>query len=1030
LTITLHRRPRVATTRQTTRPFATLMAIATTLLMATASTLHAQTSRVTGTVLGEAGQPLASAQVTIPSTAIGAITNAQGKYTITGVAPGRYTVRAQRIGYSPVTQQVTVTSGADAVADFQLPVLPASLAAVVSVGYTTEQRRDISGAVSSVSGTEIQDQKVATVEQAVEGRVPGVQVSASGEPGRPAQIIVRGQNGFGSPAPLYVVDGMYLTENPNLNPDDIESIEVLKDASAAAQYGAQASNGVVVIRTRRGHAGNNEVQLRTYYGFQEVPKRLDMMNAQQWQALNLMAYQNAGIAPPSGITTPATVNTNWQDAVFQRGAIQNYNLQMSGGSPNANYLVSGGMLDQKGTIITTDFRRYSFRVNSDARAGRFSLGENLALSQGNQQGLNGYPLIDVVRMVPTIPVFDPTNAGGYGYGSTANPTYGTNPVGELQAQTNKYRSNQVIGTGYGELEIFHNLRYRLNLGLNYNDSSTTNWRSIDQLRYLTPNPYATLADARANGTSLLWENLLNYENGFGNGAHRINAVVGTTSQRVDYNRLFAFRQGFTDETLRQIDAGSTAGASNSGFDVPFRTNAVLGRLNYALFDRYLFSLSGRRDCSSRFSPGNRCGSFGAGSIGWVVSDEGFYNGIPLVNHATFLKLRASTGVLGDQNIGDFAYVAPIGSNQNYIFNGTTVSGAVQQALANPNLRWQSNRSTDVGLDLGVLGNALTLTADYYNNTASNLLVAAPIPPSLGSSANPVINAGQVRNAGVELGANHHLQRGKLTFNTALNLTSTRNRVLSLGNGGQPIFAGISGVSRTAVGYPIGEFYVKHVAGIFQSTADVANYKGPNGQPIQGGAQPGDIKYADLNGDGVIDDKDRYNAGNGIPKLTGGLFFDTRYGPFDAGINFRGSYGYKIFNVVKWWTERMDDLNNSRAGLSPWTPTNPSATTPRAVYGAAGAANGDVVSDRWIEKGDYTRLQNVIVGYTLPQRLSQRFYTGTTRLYLNIQNAYTWTKYSNWDPEILGFGDPLARGIDDGFIYPNPRTFTLGIDVHL
>jgi len=359
-----------------------------------------------------------------------------------------------------------------------------------------------------------------------------------------------------------------------------------------------------------------------------------------------------------------------------------------------------------------------------------------------------------------------------------------------------------------------------------------------------------------------------------------------------------------------------------------------------------------------------------------------------------------------------------------------VSGAVQQALANPNLRWQSNRSTDVGLDLGVLGNALTLTADYYNNTASNLLVAAPIPPSLGSSANPVINAGQVRNAGVELGANHHLQRGKLTFNTALNLTSTRNRVLSLGNGGQPIFAGISGVSRTAVGYPIGEFYVKHVAGIFQSTADVANYKGPNGQPIQGGAQPGDIKYADLNGDGVIDDKDRYNAGNGIPKLTGGLFFDTRYGPFDAGINFRGSYGYKIFNVVKWWTERMDDLNNSRAGLSPWTPTNPSATTPRAVYGAAGAANGDVVSDRWIEKGDYTRLQNVIVGYTLPQRLSQRFYTGTTRLYLNIQNAYTWTKYSNWDPEILGFGDPLARGIDDGFIYPNPRTFTLGIDVRL
>ena len=1029
--ISLRRRPTVDSVGRLA--LAKTLAIVTA-LVAAAATLEAQgNGRITGTVLGEAGQPLATAQVTIPSTTMGAVTNDQGKYTIAGVAPGSYVVRAQRIGYSPVSQRVTVASGADGVADFQLPVLPANLAAVVTVGYTTEQRRDISGAVSSVTGTDIRDQKVATVEQAVAGRIPGVVVASSGEPGRPAQIIVRGQNGFGSPAPLYVVDGMYLAENPNLNPDDIESIEILKDASAAAQYGAQASNGVIVIKTRRGRAGNNEVQLRTYYGYQDVPKRLNMMNATQWKALNLMAYQNAGFQPqdiPAGITSSTTVNTNWQDAVFQRGAIQDYNLQMSGGSATADYLVSGGVLDQKGTIITTTFRRYSFRVNSDARSGRFSLGENLALSQGNQQGLNGYPLIDVVRMVPTIPVFDPSNAGGYGYGSTANPTYGTNPVGELQAQTNKYRSNQAIGTAFGEVEILRNLRYRLNLGLNYNDSSATNWRSIDQLRYLTPNPYATLADARADGTSLLYENLLNFEDIYGTGAHRVTAVVGTTSQRVDYNPLFAFRQGFSDETLRQIDAGSTSGASNGGFSVPFRSNAVLGRVNYALLDRYLFSVSGRRDCSSRFSPGNRCGNFGAGSIGWVASDEHFFKSIPFVSRASFVKLRASTGVLGDQNIGDFAYVAPIGSNVNYIFNGTTASGAIQQALANPNLRWQSNRSTDIGLDLGLLGSALTVTADYYNNTSDHLLVSAPIPPSLGSSVNPVINAGKVRNAGFELGANDHLERGKLQFNTSVNVTSTRNKVLSLGNGGQPIFAGISGVSRSAVGSPIGEFYVKHVTGIFQSAADVANYKGSNGQPIQPGAQPGDIKYADLNGDGTINEKDRYNAGNGIPKLTGGLFFDARYGAFDAGINFRGSYGYKIFNVVKWWTERMDDLNNSRSGLQPWTTQNPSTTTPRAVFGAAGAANGDVVSDRWIEKGDYTRLQNLILGYTLPQRLSQRFYTGSTRVYLNMQNLYTWTKYSNWDPEILGFGDPLARGIDDGFIYPNPRTITVGLDLRM
>src|SRR5947207_3718692 len=767
--------------------------------------------------------PVPAARVLVGGTSLGTLTDDKGEYRLE-LPPGARLLVFRAIGYK--TLEVAIAGRA--VIDVSLEAGPLTLQEVVVMGYTSQQRRDVSDASAGVTGDQVREAEVATVEEALRGRVAGVEISASGEPGRPAQVIIRGQNFLTGPAPLYVVDGMYLAENPNLNPDDIESIEILKDASAAAQYGAQASNGVIVIKTRRGRAGHNQVQLRTYYGYLDVPKRLNMMNATQWKALNLMAYQNAGFQPqdiPAGITSSTTVNTDWQDAVFQRGAIQDYNLQMSGGSPTADYLVSGGVLDQKGTIITTTFRRYSFRVNSDARSGRFSLGENLALSQGNQQGLNGYPLIDVVRMVPTIPVFDPSNAGGYGYGSTANPTYGTNPVGELQAQTNKYRSNQAIGTAFGEVEILRNLRYRLNLGLNYNDSSATNWRSIDQLRYLTPNPYATLADARADGTSLLYENLLNFEDIYGTGAHRVTAVVGTTSQRVDYNRLFAFRQGFSDETLRQIDAGSTSGASNGGFSVPFRSNAVLGRVNYALLDRYLFSVSGRRDCSSRFSPGNRCGNFGAGSIGWVASDEHFFKSIPFVSRASFVKLRASTGVLGDQNIGDFAYVAPIGSNVNYIFNGTTASGAIQQALANPNLRWQSNRSTDIGLDLGLLGSALTVTADYYNNTSDHLLVSAPIPPSLGSSVNPVINAGKVRNAGFELGANDHLERGKLQFNTSVNVTSTRNKVLSLGNGGQPIFAGISGVSRSAVGSPIGEFYVKHVTGIFQSAADVANYKG-------------------------------------------------------------------------------------------------------------------------------------------------------------------------------------------------------------
>lgn len=986
---------------------------------------------IVGTISGDAGQPVSGVQVFLAGRGMGTTTDASGRFALRGVPPGTYQLRAQRIGFSPRSMQVTVRANQTVTADLALTQLATTLTTQVVVGYTTQQRRDVSDAVSSVRGDEIADQKVATVEEALRGRVPGVQIAASGEPGRPAQIIIRGQNGFGNPSPLYVVDGMYMSENPNLNPDDIESIDVLKDASAAAQYGAQASNGVIVIRTKHGRPGDTEVQLHTYYGYQQVPKRIDMMNATQWASLTQQAYQNAGLTPPAGATSPPTTSTDWQSAVFQTGAIQDHNLQVSGGTAAANYLMSAGFLDQKGTIITTDFRRYSLRLNSAANHGRLTLGENLAVARGVLQGLNGYPLIDVVRMLPTIPVTDPNNPGGWGYGSPANPTYGTNPVGALEAQSNKYRSNQVLGTAFGDVGLLGSLHYRLNLGLNYNDSSINNWRSIDQLRYLTPLPYATLTNTTANVTSLLVENLLNFDNTYRGGADHITAVVGATSQRNDFSRLSAFRQGFTNENLQQINAGSSSGSSNSGFSVPFRTNSFLARATYALLDRYLLTGSARHDCSSRFSPGNRCGNFGAGSVGWVASEEGFFKSLPLLNRADFLKLRASTGVLGDQNIGDFAFIAPIASNINYIFNGTVVGGAIQQALANPNLRWQGNRSSNLGFDLAVLGNTLNITADYYKNTSSQLLVSAPIPPDLGSSANPIVNAGSVRNAGMEFGIAHHLDRGDFQFNTTLNLTTTRNRVLSLGNGGQPLFAGIAGVARTAVGSPIGEFYVKHVAGIFQNQAEIDNYKNSKGVVIQPNAKPGDIKYADLNGDGIINDGDRYNAGNGIPKLQGGLFLNMRKGPLDVGVNLRGSYGYKIYNVVRYWTDRMDDLNNSRVGLNPWTPTNASSTTPRAVFGAAGAANADPVSDRWLENGNFTRIQNIVIGYALPQMIAERVGASTaSRVYLNIQNLHTFTSYSNWDPEILGFGDPLARGIDDGFIYPNPRTVTIGLDLRL
>ncbi|GJG87203.1 SusC/RagA family TonB-linked outer membrane protein [Gemmatimonadetes bacterium T265] len=1006
--------------------------------------------RVAGTVLGTGGQPVSDVQVVVTTAGgarVGAVTNAQGRYNVGGVPAGTAAVRTQRIGFQPRTETVQVAAGQVTTLDFQLATSAAILSEVrVQVGYTNESRRQVTGAVSTVTGNEVQDQKVATIEESIRGRVPGVQVAAGGQPGRPADITIRGPSSLTNTSPLYVVDGMYVgNQNPNINPDDIATFQVLKDASAAAQYGSQASSGVIVITTRRGQAGQNQFGANAYYGFQSIPKTMPMAGAAEFQRVFQTAYRAAGVADsliPSGVLNATGVNTDWQSAVMRNGAIQNYNAQASGGTPTASYLISGSVLNQDGTIINTNFRRASLRVNSDATRGRIHVGENIAVSQARQQNFpNGIfggtelPLIDVVQLPPTIPVRDPNNPDGYGYGSVATPNYGTNPVAAAESNYNTYRSNSAIGSAFAEANLFAGLKYRLNVGVNYADSGNTVWNSSNQLRYLTPVlTGAFLRQSYPRSQQLLYENLLTYDGTFGGTAHRLTAVAGQTSQNNSYQQLTAYRQGFPNEQLQQISAGSSTGSSNDGFTIPVRENSLLARATYSFRDRYLATGTVRRDCSSLFSPSNRCGVFGSGSLGYVVSDEQFFKAIPLIGGADLFKLRVSTGVLGGQALNPFQYLPVISQNINYYFNGTITSGAIQQALINENLRWQRNRNTDVGFDLGLFNNTLSVTADYYQATLDQLLVQTAIPPDLASNANPTVNAGRARNAGFELGATHQLQRGDFRLNTTLSVTTLANRVLSLGNGGQPLFAGIGGVARTTVGQPIGEFYLLKNCGIFQSSSAIqAHTSTVNGKVVvlQPGAQPGDVCYQDVNGDGVIDNNDRYNAGTPFPKLQTGLFFNSSYKSFDVGVNLRGSFGSKIYNVVKLNIENTSGLQNIQSGLNYWSPSNTSGTVPRAVFGTAGAANFNPLNDMFLESGNFVRIQNIVVGYTLPNAVTRQLRLNTSarpRIYANVQNVATITKYSGYDPEVVGFGDPLARGVDDGFIYPNPRTVTFGFDV--
>lgn len=996
------------------------------LVLLAAAPLRAQTGQVSGSVTENGGRPLSGATVQVVGTGRQAVTAADGRYTITGVPAGSHQVRATAIGHAAQTVTVTVASGGTAAASFTLAVSAVRLDSVVAVGYTTQRARTVSDAVARVRGSDLRQAKVATVEEALRGRVAGVNVAATGQPGRPAQIVVRGQNFLGAADPLYVIDGMYTRTNPNLNPDDIESIDVLKDASAAAQYGAQSANGVVVITTRRGRAGTPRVAVTSYYGFQDTPNRIEFVDAARWSEINAMARANGGVPADN---TPVTANTDWQDAIFRSGAVQDHNLEVSGGNESLSYLIGGGYFDQKGTIINTGFNRASFRVNSEARRSRWRVGENLSLSRSVRDNVIGFPLIDVVRLQPGIPVRDPNNPGGWGYGSGNGvlSTFGTNPVGAFNTQTSTDYTNRVLGSAFGELNLLSWLKYRLNVGIDYQD---TNWRNFVRMVQLRENTVPTFnegRDRRDDFTSWLAENLLSAN--LTRGDHSLNAVAGITEQHSEFRRLEAYRRGFSDEDLTEIDAGSE-NFQNTGRSTPASLRGYLVRANYSFADRYLLTGSFRRDGSSKFGPNNKWADFASASAGWVISEEPFFGGIPLAGSLDYLKLRASYGTLGNQDIGDFRYSASIVGNQAYLFGGSIATGSTQIALANPDIRWQSQKQADVGVDLALLGNRVNFSADWYRSTSSGLLVDAPIPWSLtGPAASPTINAGSVRNSGLELSADYTVRRPSLQVRWGANLTTIRNRVTALGNGGQPIFAGFSNVSRTTVGGSIGEFFVIKTMGIFQSDAEVQAYRATNGHVIQPNAKAGDVKYADLNDDGVINDDDRYVAGSPIPKLQGGFTMDATWRRFNLGVALRGQSGNKIFNVARYWTDRLDENSNYRQDLNPWTPSNTNTDDPRAVWGAAGADNARSNTDRWIESGSFLRIQNLQLGYQVPDRLLSRIGVNGqgTRVYLNFQNLYTFTGYSNWDPEVVAGGGTLSRGIDDGEIYPNPRTVTFGVE---
>ncbi|MBO0324116.1 TonB-dependent receptor [Muricauda sp. CAU 1633] len=988
------------------------MALLPILLLCAHSYVHAQEQlTVTGSVKDTQGAPLPGASIVIQGTQQGTTSDFDGNFQLDGV-PANGQLMVSYIGFVQLLVDVDNRSSIDIVLSEDNNLLDE----VVVIGYQSVKRSEIVGSVSVVDTDEMLKAPAGNVGQMLQGRAAGVTVTSTGAPGTSSSVKIRGLNSFsGQDSPLYVVDGMLISAlGSDFNPNDIESIQVLKDAAATALYGSRGMNGVIVVTTKKGRPGPLKVDYDFYYGFQTINKRLPLTNAAQFKAINDLAYTNNGDAP---LNLREGVDTDWQEELFKTGTISEHNLNLSGGSENSNYFISLNYFDQEGAIIGPEFERYQIRVNTQTKKGRFTFGENIAMSRSTQTRVNGNPFIDVVWMLPTIPVYDPNNESGYGYGDDNNSTFATNPIGLQEHYSNTAVTSKVLGSAFAEFEIFPFLKYKLNLGLDYAQIREKYFQRAGALRQNTPGA-AFLDDRHTEFFNILAENTLNFNKTFGK--HSISALVGYTTQKDNFTYNFAHTEGLSGEFWVQ-DNGTTSPRTEGREEVA-GLRSFLGSFNYSYDDKYTLLFNFRRDGSSKFGKNNQYANFPSVSASWRISEEGF-----MENNGVFsnLKLRGSWGIVGNQAINNYATQSVLRYNQNYVLNNQVVPGATNLQLVNPNLRWESKTTTNIGVDMGFFQNRLSLTADYYIADVEDLLLAVPIPLSSGNTGgDPLANVGQVQNRGLELSLGYQNVINDFSFGILANGTFLKNEVKALVEeaGNLPIF-GQGQILRTAVGEPVASFYVLETAGIFQNQAEIDAWG------VQPGARPGDVKYVDNDGNGVINFDDRTVVGKALPDFEYGLNLNFGYKGFDMTAFFAGVTGNSIFNEQKWWSQRYDDNANYLVGDVFWTGEGTSNLIPRPQH-LDSSLNPTQNSDRYVEKGDYFRLKNLQIGYSFPEAVISKLSLNKLRLYMTGQNLFTITDYSGYDPEVVGAngnGDFLNRGFDNGN-FPSLRTGILGIQI--
>lgn len=1010
-----------------------------------ATSALAQDLKVSGKVLG-------TNSITIP----GATIKVKGKQTGTATdIDGNFSLKASKgdvliisyVGYK--STEVAVSSSAPITVILEEDTQ--KIDEVVVVGYGTMKKSDLTGAVSSVKKDELTKRATSNAAEAIQGKIAGVNIQRTGgNAGAGVQVKIRGVNTMGGNDPLYIIDGFPGSIN-SVNPSDIESLEVLKDGAAAAIYGSIAANGVVIVTTKKAKEGNIIVDFNSYLSFTQTAKTLDLLDAKEYVQVHKHMYDNATRKNPAYVVTPPDVNTDWQDAIFRNGLAQNYSVSATGGQNNIKFAVTANYNKEKGVVIGNDVENKNTRIKINFKKSIFEVDASMYYKASRDEQPK-FSIKEAYMISPLVPIYDSNEEYGFGLTNKLSIPKNRNVMADDHYKMKYTDGQNLIGNISLGVNILEGLQFKSSYSYKGNNYQSFYHAPRYIARPYQVNEYPLNSDSRTFWQEQIFDNILSYNKQFGK--HSVNAMVGTSLTKTisswnsvsvegkcsiyyvdDQGNIQTYTQpsGFLDGNFTTIDAGANGGTfDGSGSNYEYNRFSYFGRLNYSYASKYLLQATFRRDGSSKFGSNNRWATFPSVALGWKISEEEFFPKTSILNN---LKLRASYGRLGNENaIGYYGSVPYITTGNNLYYGYVQGKGSspwpgnTATTLYNPDLKWETTESINVGFDFGLFSNKLTGCLNYFQKNTKDLLILRLAPLSSGLH-DQVKNIGEIKNNGFELELNYTGSDNGFTYNIGANLSYLHNNVEKLPIKDQVIpsegllYGDEHFPARTVVGESVASFYLYRTNGLFQSVTEVNAYKNSKGELLQPNAQPGDIRFKDLNGDGVIDEKDKEFCGSGIPKVEANINFSGVYKGIDLSFVIGSGWGHKLYNGNRFLYEGMASGSNFlRSTLNAWTPTNTNTSVPRAILGDPNQNTRE--SDRFLEDGDFIRLRQIQIGYTMPKHILTKLGVTNIRIYVSGENLFTWSKYSGIDPE-FGRSSVLNTGIDN-LLYPFTKSYVCGL----